>query len=713
MKRIHTLLFLLVFLIISCPPQRVQEPGQLPESILIKKAREVYHHHPLLAYDLLKNIEEEKYQLEKNLILFEIYYDQREYKRAETLLDSLFVYKTDFNSHLAKKVNMVLLKNNSWEKSFKFTNDPFIKGISAYHLSRYEEALNLFLSSNKEPPDYRILYIAKTLKNMGKRDEALKFLLTTDSISPYLTMEYQNILSELLLNTNDPEFIKKELPRIKNEELSDYLWLKIYELKKDLKSLNRKAWNLIKKSPKSIGARYALSIIKPKTKTEYKFLGRAYYLLGNFESALKYLNKATHDDEVEYYLGKIYYDKGSMGLALKYLIGSNLAPAYYYRARIYENQGDYKMAIELYDSLIHLYSASKYATNARRRMAFLYEDIGDTLMAIKTFLGIREKNTDLRAGIRLFRRGSLSEAVEIFKKYNEPEFIYWQIKTKERLGENTDSLNNYLVKNYPLSYYTLIRNNAPLLFDTTSVITWLSNFGDTAISFDYNDTLHLNKALRYFEIDEVSYALSELGMIEDNSLLDLFHLSTICEENGADWAAIRYCLKIKSKIEKSTQIYPIGFLRKLYPVRHLFTILNCSSEIELLLAMMWQESLFDPNAVSKSNAQGLLQILPSTGRTIAQEMGITEYSLFDPKVSIKFGSHYLNKMLNDFNSLPLALAAYNAGPAKVKKWIKKNLNSEIDEFIELIPYAETRDYIRLIAARKKIYETIWRGIISS
>jgi soluble lytic murein transglycosylase len=125
--------------------------------------------------------------------------------------------------------------------------------------------------------------------------------------------------------------------------------------------------------------------------------------------------------------------------------------------------------------------------------------------------------------------------------------------------------------------------------------------------------------------------------------------------------------------------------------------------------MIWQESLFDPDAVSSANARGIMQIIPPTAQAIAKDLQVESYSLHDPSVSIRFGCYYFNNLLKDFNSVPLSLAGYNAGPVRVKRWIKQDPNYEMDVFIDLIPYNETRNYIKLILSRKKIYNKLLKG----
>jgi soluble lytic murein transglycosylase len=106
-----------------------------------------------------------------------------------------------------------------------------------------------------------------------------------------------------------------------------------------------------------------------------------------------------------------------------------------------------------------------------------------------------------------------------------------------------------------------------------------------------------------------------------------------------------------------------------------------------------------------------MQIIPTTGKAISSDLNIAEYSLHEPSISIKFGSYYFKNRVADFNSIPLALAAYNAGPVRVRKWVEKNPNAEMDEFIELIPYDETRDYVKYVLARQVIYAILLEGMV--
>jgi soluble lytic murein transglycosylase len=118
-----------------------------------------------------------------------------------------------------------------------------------------------------------------------------------------------------------------------------------------------------------------------------------------------------------------------------------------------------------------------------------------------------------------------------------------------------------------------------------------------------------------------------------------------------------------------------------------------------ILAVMRQESLFRKDAVSRADARGVMQLLPATASAVARRWHLAPPSrdaLFDPKVAVPLGAAYLRELLDKYaGNLPLALAAYNAGPAAADRWIPLK-PMEPDIWIENIPYNETRGYIQHI-----------------
>jgi len=104
-------------------------------------------------------------------------------------------------------------------------------------------------------------------------------------------------------------------------------------------------------------------------------------------------------------------------------------------------------------------------------------------------------------------------------------------------------------------------------------------------------------------------------------------------------------------------------------------------------------------AVSRAGAHGLMQLMPGTAQAIAGELGLpspTRRDLFDPEINIRFGTYYLSRMLARFEDVSLALAAYNAGPANVDRWIAENPGAGSAEVVSASAYGETRHYVRRV-----------------
>jgi soluble lytic murein transglycosylase len=143
-----------------------------------------------------------------------------------------------------------------------------------------------------------------------------------------------------------------------------------------------------------------------------------------------------------------------------------------------------------------------------------------------------------------------------------------------------------------------------------------------------------------------------------------------------------------------------------------------SAEVPLILAMVRQESAFNFEAISRVGARGLMQLLPSTARTVAGELNLP-YSrqrlTADPDYNLKIGRAYMSTLLDAFDgSYILALAAYNAGPARVKQWQLVNgspRGNVIDavDWIESIPFAETRNYVQRTLENLQIYRAMLNG----
>jgi soluble lytic murein transglycosylase len=130
----------------------------------------------------------------------------------------------------------------------------------------------------------------------------------------------------------------------------------------------------------------------------------------------------------------------------------------------------------------------------------------------------------------------------------------------------------------------------------------------------------------------------------------------------------------------------------------------------LVASLIRQESEFNPNAVSRANAVGLMQLLPKTGKLVAKEVKLKRYNasqLYTPAVNMELGTRYFKGMVDKFGSFEYALAAYNAGSDRVDEWLAQGKYRDAQEFVESIPFTETREYVQAIMRNASVYKQLY------
>ena len=218
------------------------------------------------------------------------------------------------------------------------------------------------------------------------------------------------------------------------------------------------------------------------------------------------------------------------------------------------------------------------------------------------------------------------------------------------------------------------------------------------------------------ELIQLSHLLAELGQ---EKLLRPFllyladiannpsartHVAGLSADLGQSALAVRTA---KISLRQGTFLPQTG-----YPV--LAALPPMKIEPALIHAVARQESEFNPRAVSSASARGLMQLLPQTARKIAKSLRIAyrRDRLFDAWYNMRLGSAYLGQMVNKYRgSYILALAAYNAGPNRVKRWLRQNGDPRygaVDpiDWIELIPITETRNNVQRVMENLQVYR--WR-----
>lgn len=129
----------------------------------------------------------------------------------------------------------------------------------------------------------------------------------------------------------------------------------------------------------------------------------------------------------------------------------------------------------------------------------------------------------------------------------------------------------------------------------------------------------------------------------------------------------------------------------------------------LIYAIIKAESNFEPNAESHRGAKGLMQLMYSTAADIAKRINVNlnEDNILEPDININLGTKYISMLIQKYNNINLALAAYNAGSGNVDGWIEKGTLKSDGSDIENVPFTETNNYVRKILRDYEIYKNIY------
>ncbi|MBQ6145837.1 MAG: lytic transglycosylase domain-containing protein [Clostridia bacterium] len=156
-----------------------------------------------------------------------------------------------------------------------------------------------------------------------------------------------------------------------------------------------------------------------------------------------------------------------------------------------------------------------------------------------------------------------------------------------------------------------------------------------------------------------------------------------------------------------------ALLRSKYKLSYESDILSSAKEFDLdpylVCGVIFTESAFRPEAKSNVGALGLMQLMPATGLEEAELLaieGVTQERLTEPSLNIRLGCNYLRKLLDEFKTESVALAAYNAGPGRVRQWLKEYGTKE-DGSILYIPYPETSKYVGRVESARGVYERLY------
>ncbi|HET8580784.1 MAG TPA: transglycosylase SLT domain-containing protein [Nitrospiraceae bacterium] len=410
-------------------------------------------------------------------------------------------------------------------------------------------------------------------------------------------------------------------------------------------------------------------------------------------------------------------------------------------ARIYLRQGDGEQLLAMPQSF------PKLSLSAEQKAAILLfagiwlEDQGQNDQALTTYRQAAktagssgQKSEALwRTGWIQYRTGYFREAVQSFQQVvngNDdfqitPQALYWMARALEsQKDDRVAEAYSQLCRKYPLSYYGQLAGSCTEASTSTSASGTVSD-GASPSSYEGTRTdlgrdLHYRKAseLKLLGLDQE--AARELSWLTESYARDrraLLELSVLLSEAGAYHHALRVArLHFRDGLERGGEPIPLALWRVAYPTGYLPTIqAYTGNQVDpyLVAAIIREESQYDLRAVSRVGAVGLMQVMPATAQAVARGLGVPDVmreELFNQEINIRLGVGYLAQLLQQFSgNVMYAVAAYNAGPAAVSAWILKHGDTKPDEFVELIPYQETRQYVKRVLRSYREYHRLERG----
>lgn len=298
-------------------------------------------------------------------------------------------------------------------------------------------------------------------------------------------------------------------------------------------------------------------------------------------------------------------------------------------------------------------------------------------------------------GWTYYLSGNYKKASEIFSHlydaFGSSKYLYWKNKCSEFLGETkiVKASTNKKTPEYRDYYgYLLLIKEKDSDFKIADINLNSANNHQSALNMERVEILK-GLGLNQEAISELIH-LSKKNP-EPNKII---HLSSYLKNLGNYKISINLASKVSYSEELHHLFYPSAYAEEIEEASKKNNI-----DPLLILSVIREESRFDAEARSIAGALGLMQLMPQTAQRFAQHANVNlknSSHLYDPKTNILIGSNYLKNLITMFNSIPVAIAAYNAGEDAVKDWLKRFKYKTIDEFIEDIPYDETRNYVKKV-----------------
>jgi soluble lytic murein transglycosylase len=459
--------------------------------------------------------------------------------------------------------------------------------------------------------------------------------------------EAKNIYKSIFLKGNG--YAVKVFKKIENNLTIDEIYQTLIKL---LKNNYENVESILNKLPAN------------DARTSYLY-GVYYFKSKDYEKAQRYLEKLNFEDSFKLYLLSLlrsgryeeYFKRLEQEMSKKRSISYELVYAGAERKR---REGNYELALRYFDFLLQNYPQNNQST----------------------LFGLAWMN---------IRRGNLDKAKEILETLIKDEHISLKDKYYFWLGKISEYKNED-----GSEYYKALKEKEGFYYLRKWPYEGLGKVSNNIKTFK-------GKVLNIIErIEE----LKSLNM-NDEALTEARYYHEILSETPDYLAKLFYELGDYNQLVKLGIKKGIDFYK--YPLAYTDVVFNTSKAFGidpfLVIAIMREESHFNPNIVSSAGAYGLMQLMPVTAKKVGNVTKVNE--LFDEEKNIYIGIKYLSDLKKKYSRIEYIIAAYNAGEKAVDLWLQNNYR-DADEFIEDIPYNETRDYVKKVLRTYYILRSLYK-----
>lgn len=614
------------------------------------------------------------------------------------------IYKPEKKNMTIYAQAMTDLDNKDYSNAYYlFSKISYTSNLKPYAVYHQAHCANLLGDTKSELKQYQFLFKTYKKNSLSLRAKYLAAQALVDE-NPILA---ENYFSQIVKNYPDTDYAiasQYYLGMLKLNNYKDNSQMKITNA--ETADIEAKFRYYLSKAPKgrlALNVANAwLSLDKTLNPEDYLLLANVFYNFDNNETAKELLEKVQPDKRwvleaknsyalkdfertksvilngLKNYSAKVdeddLHDVADIYIRITddadglFQVSSVRGKDYIWTIKCEKAPQDYK--IGCYRQLYMNYPKSMYGANA---LANIFFD--------------RIKSKDFKGAEKLGK--------DYVNKFSDmpsaPMVMFWMGKVSRKNFDkvNAESYFKGVISRYPDNYYAyraylaLKNSNATLL----------------------NAKLDFQPVKYPYEFKSTNNALAKLVELKDYEIIELvteddFVKSWIYYQKG-DYS--HSMLLARDAMEKISPRPPRDDLRwrLVYPINFFDLIKKYSlnNNPVLMLALMREESYFNSNATSSVGAKGLMQLMPATASGISEEK---DFNLYNPETNIKLGNMYYSQIRSMLNGMDIsAIAAYNGGIGSIARWKNNIVYGDTDEFVEQIPYSETKNYV------KKVFRSYW------